>query len=353
MTEATPPRGRRTVPTIYDIARAAGVSIGTASKALNDRGKLSQATRDRVREEVARLGFRPNDLARSLTRGHTFTVGLLTTDPNGRIGRFAMPLLAGIEDALGAEQISVFLCNGRGDPATEQRHIEVLLAKQVDGIIVMGQRTDERQPIALDTAGVPVVYAYTRIADPQAHCFLPDDAHGARLATEHLIGLGRRRFAHLTGPERFEAVRLRRDAMRDTLAAHGLDLPASRVVTGAWNEAWGYAAAERLLAADPAIDAIFCGNDLIGRGALDALRDCGRRVPDDVAIVGFDNWEAVAPDARPPLTSVDMNLHALGEQVGARMLSTIAPAGEATPERGVTRLPCTLVVRESCGAGLR
>jgi len=351
--DETTPRGRRVVPTIYDIAHAAGVTIGTASKALNGRGQLRPETRERVRAEAARLGFRPNDLAQSLMRGRTFTVGLITTDPAGRIGRFIMPLLAGVEDTLGAERIAVFLCNGRGDRDTEQRHIEALLAKQVDGIIVMGQQTDERAPITLDASQVPVVYAYTRVADPRACCLLPDDAQGARLATEYLVRLGRRRFAHITGPERFEAVRLRRDAMRDVLAVHGLALPATHILTGGWNESWGYEAASRLIAHEPRIDALFCGNDLIARGALDALRERGVRVPEDVAVIGFDNWDALAPDARPPLTSVDMNLHALGEQAGICLLAMIAaPEGDPATE-GVMYLPCTLVVRASCGAATR
>lgn len=351
MTDDATPRERRAVPTIYDLARAAGVTIGTASKALNGRGQLRPETRERVRAEAARLGFRPNDLAQSLMRGRTFTVGLLTTDPHGRIGRFVMPLLAGVEDTLGAERISVFLCNGRGDPEAERQHIEALLAKQVDGIVVMGQQTDLREPVAISAPHVPVVYAYTRVADPHAHCLLPDDAQGARIVTEHLLSLGRRHFAHITGPERFEAVRLRRDAMRETLAAHRLDLPDTYVLAEKWSEAWGYEAGHRLLAAEPDVDAIFCGNDLIARGVLDALRECGRRVPYDVAVIGFDNWDAVAPDARPPLTSVDMNLRALGEEAGTRLLAMIAaPDGELT-EGGVIRLPCSLVVRQSCGGG--
>lgn len=353
MTDDIVPPGRRAVPTIYDIARAAGVTIGTASKALNGRGQLRLETRERVRAEAARLGFRPNDLAQSLMRGRTFTVGLLTTDPAGRIGRFIMPLLAGVEDTLGAERIAVFLCNGRGDPDTEQRHIEALLAKQVDGIIVMGQQTDERAPITLGASHVPVVYAYTRVADPRACCLLPNDAQGARLATEHLIRLRRQRFAHITGPERFEAVRLRRDAMRETLAAYDLDLPEARVLIGGWNEGWGYAATSGLIAAEPTIDALFCGNDLIARGALDALRERGMRVPEDVAVIGFDNWDAIAPDARPPLTSVDMNLRALGEQAGTRLLAMIAAPDEDPATEGVMYLPCTLVVRASCGAVMR
>jgi len=330
-------------PTIRDVALAADVSIGTASKALNGRGQLRPETRTRVRTIAEQLGFRPNDLVHSLLRGRTFTVGLLTTDS---YGRFSIPLLEGIEDALGAARVSVFLCNARDDPESERRHIDSLLAKQVDGIIVTARRTDRRDPIDIAPARVPVIYAFTQVADPGALCLLPDDAQGARLATEHLLRTGRREFAHITGPMGFEAVRLRVGAMREILAAHDIALGDDRVIARAWTQTWGYEAARGLLDRDPRIDAIFCGNDLLADGAIDALRERGRRVPDDVAVVGFDNWEIIAAGTRPPLTTIDMELHELGRVAGTRLLAMIE--GERTS--GIVRLPCRLVVRDSCGA---
>lgn len=329
--------------TIRDVARAAQVSIGTASKALNGRGQLRGETRLRVRDAAERLGFRPNELVRSLLRGRTFTVGLLTTDS---YGRFSIPLLTGIEDALGAASIAVFLCNARDDPARERRYIDSLLAKQVDGIIVTGRRIDPRPPIDMGAGGVPVLYAFAQATGDDALCLLPDDAQGARLATRQLIAAGRRHIAHITGPEDFEAVRLRAEAMRETLEEHGIAVPARRVIVGSWDENWAYDAAQRLLREDPRVDGIFCGNDLLGRGAVDALREHGVRVPDDVAVVGFDNWEIIAAKTRPPLTTVDMDLPELGRLAGARLLAMID--GDRTT--GTVRLPCRLVVRGSCGA---
>jgi LacI family transcriptional regulator len=327
------------------VARLADVTIGTASKALNGRGQLRPQTRERVRDAAARLGFRPNDLVHSLLRGRSYTVGLLTTDS---YGRFSIPLLTGIEDALGAARISVFLCNGRDDPGRERRHVESLLAKQVDGIIVTGRRIDPRPPIDVGTSHVPVLYAFTQVTGPTALCLLPDDAHGARLATAHLLQAGRRHVAHVTGPRHFEAVRLRAGGMRDTLAEHGIGLPERRVIYGAWDENCAYEAANLLLDRDPRVDAIFCGSDLLARGVADALRERGVRVPDDVALVGFDNWEIIAAATRPPLTTVDMELHELGRLAGARLLAMIDGAKDA----GVVRTPCRLVVRASCGASV-
>src|SRR3954469_12705732 len=217
--------------TIRDVARLAGVSVGTASKALNGRGRLRVETRERVFHAAERLEFRPNDLIKSLLRGRTFTVGLVTTD---YFGRFNMPVIAGIEDALGSAEILVFLCNVRDDPERERKVIAALLAKQVDGIIVMGRRTDPRVPISTGRPGLPVVYAFSQAQEGDALSLLPDDAQGARLATEHLLRLGRRPLAHITGPADREAVILRRQGMVETLAEHDLTLLDDRVLSGDW-----------------------------------------------------------------------------------------------------------------------
>lgn len=332
---------RRTA-TIHDVARAAGVAIGTVSKALSGQGKLRAETRQRVLVAAERLNYRPNDLAHSLRRGRTFTVGLLTNDLHGR---FSMPLLAGIEDALGDAQISVFLCNVGRNPSRERQHVESLLAKRVDGLIVAGARTDARPPVDLDHTGTPVLYAFARTTDPRALCLVPDNLHGGQLATAHLLAAGRRRVAHVTGPEDFEGVRARQAGMEATLAAHELDCPTERILHGSWTESWGREATLRLLEADPAIDAIFCGSDLLARGTVDALRERGRHVPDDVAVIGFDNWPIIAAAARPPLSSIDMRLETLGRLAGGYLLDLI----DGQDHSGILYQPCQLVCRASCG----
>ncbi len=334
---------RSDAPTIHDVAAAAGVAVGTVSQGLHGRGRMRPETRARIQAEAARLGFRPNDLAHSLLRGRSFTVGLLSTDS---YGRFSIPVMTGIEDALGAARVSVFLCDAREDPARERHYLDALLAKRVDGIIVTARRTDPRPPVDVGTARVPVLYAYTQVTESDALCVLPDDASGARLATEHLIGHGRRRLAHITGPRSYEAARLRHEAMGGLLAERGLPLPDDHVLYGAWRENWGCTAVGLLLDRDPRIDGIFCGSDQIARGVFDGLRDRGLRVPEDVAVIGFDNWEAMAGATRPSLTTVDLNLHDLGRLAGTKLLSMIA--GER--ESGLVQVPCRLVVRDSCGA---
>lgn len=334
----------RRAPTIRDVARLAEVSIGTASKALNEHGRLRVETRQKVLQVARDLGYRPNDMAQSLHRAKSMTVGILSTD---NFGRFTFPILQALEERLADRGIAVFMCNATDDPARERQHVEQLMGKRVDGIVVTARRSDRRPPVDLGVAGLPVIYVFSQTDDPDAFCLLPDDEGGARQAVEHLIGLGRRRIAHISGPERFEAVRLRRLGYGEALERAGLELPDGYFISTRWSEEAGYDAAMQLLAGPlPHPDAIFCGNDQIARGALDALRESGLTLPRDVAIVGFDNWDVMVEATRPRLTSVDMNLRALGHQAGDRLLEMIA--GQHLV--GTHRLPTTLVVRESCGA---
>lgn len=329
-------------PTIRDVALAAGVSIGTVSKALNGQGRLREETRAHVRDVALKLGFRPNDLAQALHRGKSLTVGMISSDS---FGRFTMPIMEGLEACLADEGISVFLCNAADDPVREKRHIEHLMGKRVDGMVFTARRADHKPSTDMSRLGVPTLYVYAQSDDPHAVCLVPDDRQGARLAVAHLAGLGRQRIAHVTGPERFEAVRLRRAGYAEALGAAGLSYTLVR--NGPWSEDWGHDAVADLFA-DPATapDAIFCGSDLIARGVIDGLRERGIAIPRDVAVVGFDNWDLMATATRPRLTSVDMNLNQLGREAGTRLMAMIR--GEHQ-QGGMLRLPCTLVVRQSCG----
>ena len=335
-------RGRREQRTIHDVARRAKVSVGTVSKALNDKGRLRQETRDRIIAAAKDLGYRPNDLAQSLHRARSMTVGILSTDS---FGRFSFPIVAAIERRLFDHGVAVFMCNATDDPLRERRHIDQLLGKRVDGIVVTARRVDRREPIEPAAPGLPVVYVFCRVEHPEAFCLLPDDEGGAKLAVGHVAALGRKRIASISGPERFEAVRLRERGYRAAVAEAGL--PALASLSGRWSEAWGREAAQTLFSRrKDAPDALFCGNDQIARGAIDALREMGLAVPGDVSVVGFDNWDVMTEATRPPLTSVDMNLEALGREAGAALLEMMA----GRRFTGVRRLPCSLVVRGSCGA---
>ncbi len=331
--------GERSVPTVSDVAALAGVSTGTVSKALNGRGAMRPETRERVVAAARELGWQPNVLARSLLAGRSYTVGLITTDS---FGRFTIPVMLGAEDTLGAGEMSVLLCDGRGDPIREQHYLRTLMARRVDGLMVTGRRLEPRPPIASDLP-VPVVYAFAQSQRADDISVINDDAQGAELAARHLLTTGRTRVAHITGPDRHVSARLRAGAARKVLNEAGLDLVLGKPLWGEWTEAWGRDAVALLLRSTSPFDAIFCGSDQIARGVLDGLREAGVHVPYDVGVVGFDNWEVMSLATRPLLTTVDLDLGELGRYAANKLLDAI----DGRPDRGVHRLPCKLVIRQS------
>ena len=350
----TPPRPRSA--TLKDVAQLAGVSVATASKALNGRDNVHPETRRRVVEAAERISFTPNSLAQAMLAGQTGTVGLLTHDLDGR---FSIPILMGAEDAFGAGRMSVFLCDARGDAIREQYHLRALLGRRVDGLIVVGSTTNPRPSLGHDLP-VPVIYAYAPSADPDDVSLVPDNVGAGRLAVEHLVATGHRRIAHVSGDVTYAAARDRAAGAHQALADAGLELAGGEVRYGSWTEAWGRAAAHTLLDRDPDVDAVLCGSDQIARGVMDALRDRGVAIPGDVAVMGFDNWEPMVTGARPGLTTVDMNFEGLGRRAAQRLFEAIGGPGGPTARddgddgahaRGVETLPCRLVVRGSTSRG--
>jgi len=331
--------GTNRAATLGDVARRAGVSLSTASKALNGRGEVAPSTRERVEHAARELGFTTNLVARSLLEGKTGTVGLLTSDLEGR---FVIPILMGAEDAFGAGQVNIFLCDARGDAIREQHHIRALLNRRVDGIIVVGHKTNPRASLG-HRLPVPVVYAYAPSEDPTDHSITPDNRGGGRLAAEHVLSCGRTRIAHITGDPAYAAAVDRAQGVSDALASAGLKLVGEPMFS-VWTEQWGRDATAALLDSHPEVDAIVCGSDQIARGVLDTLRDYGRRIPEDVAVIGFDDWRALTLNARPPLSTIDPGLQELG-RMAARALFGAIEAGETSP--GTSYAPGRLVIRGS------
>ncbi len=329
----------RRAATLADVAKAAGVSISTASKALNGRSDVSDGTRRRVIAAAEELSFSPNTLARSLLTGRTGTVGLITHDLEGR---FSIPLLMGVEDAFGLNKVSVLLCDARGDGIRERYQIGVLLERRVDGLIIVGARPDPRPSLGHDLP-VPVVYAYAPSIDERDISVTSDNVGAGRMAVEHLIACGRRRIGVISGDPTYGASGDRVRGAEEALREAGLTMAGDHAVFGSWSEEWGRGAATALLGRCPDTDAVLCGSDQIGRGVVEAVRDFGRRVPEDVAVMGHDNWEILVAGCRPPLTSVDMNLEYLGRRAARRL----SEAMEGHPTAGVEKVGCRLVVRAS------
>lgn len=332
-----PTRPRAT--TLADVARLAGVSVATASKAINGRHDVRAATRLRVLEAAEQLSFSPNALARGLLAGRSGTVGLITSDLEGR---FSIPVLMGAEDAFGTGSVSVLLCDARGDAIRERHHVNALLSRRVDGLIVVGSATDPRPSLGHNLP-VPVVYAYAPSESPKDVSITSDNVGAGRLAVEHLLTCGHTRIAHITGDPAYKAAQDRAHGATQALAAAGLKLVGGQTYFGAWNEAWGRGAARMVHRQYPDVDAIFCGSDQIARGVMDALRELGRDVPGDVSVIGFDNWEVLATNARPELTSVDMNLERIGVVAAQHLFKAI----DGTRGGGIEALPCRIVTRSS------
>ena len=337
MTDTPQERPRPT--TLNDVAKLAGVSIATVSKALNGRGQVRAETRERVQQAAERLHFSPNPLAQGLLAGRTGTVGLLTNDLEGR---FSLPILMGAEDAFGAGSISVLLCDARGDAIREQHHLKALLGRRVDGLIVVGYRPEPRSSLGQDIP-VPVVYAYAPSSDPRDTSVVSDNVGAGAMAADHLVANGRSRIAYVGGDISYTAASERAAGAAARLAELGLSFMGGEPLFGSWTEGWGRAAVRMLLTRHPELDAIICGNDQIARGALDALREAGRDVPGDIAVMGHDNWEQIATQSRPPLSTIDMNLEELG-----RLAAQLLFAGmDGKEEPGIRSVPTRVVQRSS------
>ncbi|SMH40301.1 transcriptional regulator, LacI family [Rathayibacter oskolensis] len=325
--------------TLSDVAAATGVSIGTVSKALNNRGQLRGDTRERIVAAARELGLvLPSAVEATPVERRVLTIGLVTSDD---IGRFSIPVMWGLEDAFPAETASVLLSNSRGDRVRERHCIDILAARGVDAIVVMTTLTGPRP--ALPASSVPIVYVMGSSDDPADMSVVVDQTQGVLLALEHVAALGRRDIASVAGPRLDYSARVRAEAVQEHAPAFGLRLVGDRSLYGTWSETWGRQAAQMLRQRVEPIDAVICGSDEIARGVADGFREAGIVVPHDVAVVGFDNWAAAALNSRPALTTIDMNLEELGRAAGARALEAI----EGRPRPGIEAHPCQLIVRDS------
>lgn len=333
-------------PTMEEVARWAGVSRSTVSRVINNNPHVRAETRERVRQVIRKSSYQPHAVARSLVTNRTQIVGMvipeavttLFTDP------FFSILLRGTTNACNAHRYQLMLSLFAASADQQERYQNLLGNGYLDGVIVASASLDDPLISNLLHDRVPVVSVGRH---PQVHFVDVDNLGGARMAVEHLIRLGHRRIATITGPLGMAHGQDRLEGYRQALAAHRIPVEEDLIVEGDFTEGSGLASMQRLLPADPT--AVFVASDTMAVGALKALRQAGREVPQEIAMVSFDDIP-VASAIEPGLTTVRQPIERMGSMAVEVLLSLVesSPEAEAPVHRII--LPTELVVRASCGS---
>jgi DNA-binding LacI/PurR family transcriptional regulator len=327
---------RQRPATMADVARLAGVSTQTVSRVMNDYPFISTETRSRVERAVHRLGYRPNRAARTLATSRSRTIGVVATDYRS-YGPSAM--LWAVEEAAQESGYEVAVQSLRvADDATIRQSLDRLAGQSVEGIVYLAPQ-DAAHAAFLTARDVPVV-TYVGFRDGREHPVQFDSTAGSRVATEHLIAIGHRRIGHIAGDPGFAVSGARIEGWRQGLAEAGL--VAQALVAGDWSAGGGYHAARELLERFPDVTAVHVANDHMALGALLAFQQAGRRVPEDISVVGFDD----VPEAAylvPPLTTVRQDFADLGRRCIAALLAEM----QGAPRKAAPPIVPALVVRAS------
>ena len=333
-----------TAPTLEQVAALAGVSRSTVSRVVNGSPKVSPAVRAQVERAVAKLGYVPNRAARSLVTRRAGSVALVVSEPHARF--FSEPFFAGMVRGVSAAlaetgvQLLLLIAHDLPDRDRLERYV---IGGHVDGVLLASLHGDDPLPGTLERAGVPAVLVGRPAGAGPASYVDADNRGGARQAVDHLTRRGRRRIATIAGPQNMGVGQDRLDGWRDGLRAAGLATDDDLVEAGDFTEEGGAAAMDRLLRRPGRpVDAVFAASDLMAAGALRALRAAGRRVPEDVAVVGFED-SAVARYTQPPLTTVRQPIEEMGRQATRLLLAKVA--GETAGMHLI--LDVELVVRAS------
>ncbi|MGQ9778510.1 MAG: LacI family DNA-binding transcriptional regulator [Bacillota bacterium] len=330
--------------TLHDIAREAGVSFNTVSRALNDKPDISEETKRRVLEVARRLDYRPNQLARGLRRRRTATIGVVVAD---LANPFFAEVVEGIDRVCTARGYGLVLANTEEDPARELAAVHSLVERQVDGVLLAPTQRDLASLHYLVKRGVPFSLLARFFKDFAAQAVINDDREGARLAVAHLLSRGHRRILFLNGPPYNSSALLRLEGYRLAHAEAGLPVDETLILTTNARMDGGETAVEAALRNGLEFTAVFCFSDYVGFGAIRALRRAGLRIPADVAVMGYDDV-ALAELVNPPLSTVRITKTRLGATAAEILLARIEDGTSQEQEKeGPITLPPELVVRES------
>ncbi len=329
-------------PTINDIAKRAGLSKASVSRALNGKQDVDPETRKRVLKLAAQIGYVPSASARALSNGRSNCLGLLVPTLTWP---WILEVLRGVAEEIERSGYSLILYTTSGGEDSEREFMsQVVPAGAVDGLALVIPLGMLEYIERLAKGGLPVVVVDDRGHYPDLPTVATTNIEGGRSATRHLIDNGRRRIAMLNGPHDFGCNRDRLAGYKSALQKAGLQFDPRLVVDSDFKETGGASAMTALLAADPDLDGVFVANDVMAFGAMRALRNAGRRVPDDVAVVGFDDIPASAM-THPPLSTVRQPLYEMGRTAASMVMAAVR--GESITKR--IELPTSLVVRESSG----
>ena len=331
-----------------DIAKDLGLSIVTVSKVLRDHPDISAETRDRVRKRMKEVNYRSNLAARALVTGRTYSVGLVVPD---LVHPFFGEVAKGMSRVLRRKGYNLMISSSEEDPELESREVEQLLARSVDALILAPAQNDLELFARVREHQTPYILIDRTILGLKASFIGVDDVSAGRLATEHLISIGRRVIAHIGGPPVSTAIG-RMEGYQRSMAGHGIKLPPEYVITrergDEASDRTGHDAMKRLLELDPRPDGVFCYNDPTAMGAMEAVIAAGLHIPRDVAIVGCGNVRYAA-FLRVPLTSVDQQSEEIGGRAAKLALQQIEAKGSLRTK--TILLEPKLVIRESSCAG--
>ncbi|GGQ54908.1 LacI family DNA-binding transcriptional regulator [Streptomyces asoensis] len=331
-------------PTIKTVAARAGVGRTTVSRVVNGSDLVSDKAKAAVLAAIAELNYVPNSVARGLVTNRTNSVALVIPESESRLGSepYFSAVIRGVSTALATTRTQLQLVLVR-DQAERDQLTESVAERRVDGVLLVSVHEHDPLPGLLEDMGLPTVLAGRRSRAESLSHVHSDNAGGAAAAVTHLLARGRRTIATITGPLDMDVSRSRLQGWRAALEEAGHEIPEHLVASGDFTEEGGQAAIRSLLGRVPALDAVFVASDVMAAGALAELRRQGRRVPDDVAVVGFDD-SIIARHTNPSLTSVRQPVEEIGTTIARILLEEIAdPQG---PRQHVV-LPTELVVRES------
>lgn len=330
--------------TLDEVARVAGVSRATVSRVVNGNPKVGVSAKRDVERAIARLGYVPNPAARSLVTRRSDSIGVVIPEPPGMLfgDPFFPRLLRGVSTELARRSLQLVLLMPQSS-GEEERLEQYLTAGHVDGALLVSLHGNDRLPEALAARGVPVVVGGRPPSGDVVSYVDVDNVGGARTAVAHLAAAGRQTIATIAGPADMSVGIDRLAGYRQALQVEGRTPDATLEASGDFTQGGGAAAMERLLAAHPDLDAVFAASDLMAAGAIGALRAAGRRIPEDVAVVGFDD-SPIAATSEPPLTSVRQPIEEMGREL-VRLLLEQASRPEAVPRKVI--LATQLVRRRS------